>query len=428
MRICLTTFGSFGDLHPTVGLARVLQSRGHTPVIATSPVYREYVEEEGIEFAPVRPDIDPNDRELLARVMDRNRGTEELFAILMPAIRDSYVDLLAATERADLLVSNPVTYAGPIVAEQRKMRWASMVLSPISFFSRFDVPVVPPAPGLVRLTSASPLFSKTFVWLTHAISRKWIGSLESLRRDIGLPRGEHAIFEGQHSPFLVLALFSRLLGSPQPDWPQNAHITGAVRYDGGGDTSLPDDLRAFLDHGEPPIVFTLGSAAVGAAGSFYEESVRAAVKLGRRAVLVIGRYEENRPRGTLPPSIHVSEYAPYSQLFPRAAAVVHQGGIGTTHQALAAGHPTVIVPFSHDQPDNAHRVAKLGISRTIYPRAYRAATVSLALQALLDDGAVAERAARAADVVRSERGAATACDLIERLARRSSNAIGSTVA
>ena len=411
MRVCLTTFGSFGDLHPVLGLARELRARGHVPVIATSPVYRPLVEGEAIEFAPVRPDLDPNDRDLLARVMDRTRGTEALFEMLMPAFRDSYHDLLAAADDADLLVTHPITFAGPVIAEHRGLPWVSMVLSPMSFFSVHDFPVLPPMPGLVWVTTASPAVARMLGRASRAMSRGWMDPVLELREELGLPRGQHPIFEGQHSPRLVLALFSRVLGEPQEDWPPNVVVTGAVRYDGPDDgAGLPSELQRFLDDGDPPVVFTLGSAAVGAAGSFYEESARAAVQLGRRAVLVIGRHEENRPSGRLPSSILVTEYAPYSRLFPRAAAIVHQGGIGTTHQALAAGHPTVIVPFSHDQPDNAHRVERLGISRTIYPSAYRAGKAARALGELLDHVEAPRRAAEIGAVVRSERGAAAACD------------------
>ena len=129
---------------------------------------------------------------------------------------------------------------------------------------------------------------------------------------------------------------------------------------------------------------------------------------------MIGRHEENRPSGDLPANIHVANYAPYSRLLPRAAAIVHQGGIGTTHQALAAGRPTVVVPFSHDQPDNAHRVERLGISRTIYPTAYRASRVAHTLADLLARPVVGRRANDIGNVVRQERGAHAASDAIER--------------
>jgi UDP:flavonoid glycosyltransferase YjiC (YdhE family) len=100
---------------------------------------------------------------------------------------------------------------------------------------------------------------------------------------------------------------------------------------------------------------------------------------------------------------------------PRAAAVVHQGGAGTTHQALAAGHPELIVPFAHDQPDNAHRVERLGIAKVIYPGAYRADRVERALRSLLDEPLFASRAAIVGEIVRSERGADAACEEIERV-------------
>jgi UDP:flavonoid glycosyltransferase YjiC (YdhE family) len=414
VRICLTTFGSFGDLHPVLGLARELRARRHAPVVATSPAYREIIEREGLEFAPVRPDIDPNDRALIARVMDRTRGTEALFDVLMPHFRDSYDDLLAAVGGADVLLTHPVTFAGPVIAEHQGIPWVSMVLSPMSFFSVHDFPVLPPAPGIAHLTDHSTAVARVLGRGARAATRSWMKPVKELRQELGLPPGEHPIFEGQHSPRLVLAMFSRVLADPQPDWPPNVRITGGVRYDGTAEEAqLPRELRAFLDAGDPPIVFALGSAAVGAAGSFYEESARAALALGRRAVLVIGRYAENRPAQDLPPEILVAEYAPYSELFARAAAVVHQGGIGTMHQALAAGHPMVVAPFSHDQPDNAHRAERLGIAKTLYPSAYRADRAARALDGLLGDPVVLGRAEEIGTVVRAERGAATACDAIE---------------
>jgi UDP:flavonoid glycosyltransferase YjiC (YdhE family) len=207
-------------------------------------------------------------------------------------------------------------------------------------------------------------------------------------------------------------MFSRLLGAPQADWPNAVRVTGAVRFD-DGEAGLSPELDRFLQAGEPPLVFTLGSAAVGAAGRFFDESARAAMALGRRAVLVAGPYAENRPRFALPPEIMVTDYAPYSALFPRAAIVVHQAGIGTTHQALASGRPQIAVPFAHDQPDNAYRLERIGVARTIRPGAYRAARVERVLASLLEDGDAEWRARNAGDVVRSENGAARAADAIE---------------
>ncbi|MEX2569658.1 MAG: glycosyltransferase, partial [Gemmatimonadota bacterium] len=235
-----------------------------------------------------------------------------------------------------------------------------------------------------------------------------------LREELGLSRGGHPVFEGQHSPRMVLALFSRVLADPQPDWPPNVRITGAIPYNGAEPPPrLSDELEAFLSAGPPPVVFTLGSSAVSVAGDFYTESLKAVEAIGVRAVLLIGSRPENRPGGALPPGVRLEEFAPHASLFPRASLIVHQGGMGTLQQALRSGRPTLMVPFAHDQPDNAHRVRALGVSRTLRPGRYRAGRVADELRTLLEEPSYRERAETIGERVRAEDGVKNACDAIE---------------
>lgn len=415
-RIVIACWGSYGDLNPAVGLGIGLRDRGHDVVIATCPAYRADVEREGLTFHPVRPDVDPRNREVLARIMDARRGTEHIFrGLLMPALRDACADLRPVVEQADLVVSHPVTCAVPVLAERLGKRWASYVLAPMSFFSVHDVPVFPPAPWLRRVGERSTLASRALVAIARRATRGWTAPVGDLRRELGLPAGGHPVYEGQHSPHLVLALFSRALADPQPDWPVQTVVAGAVLYNGPTPEVLPPALERFLASGPPPVVFTLGSSAVGAAGRFYEESVEAVRALGRRAVLLVGSHPENRPRGALPDGVIVVEHAPHVALFPRASVVVHQGGAGTLHHALAAARPMLVVPYSHDQPDNADRARRIGVARVVRPGRYRAARVIDELRPLLEDATYADAARRVATIVRSEDGVRTACDAIERL-------------
>jgi UDP:flavonoid glycosyltransferase YjiC (YdhE family) len=268
----------------------------------------------------------------------------------------------------------------------------------------------------------SPWLSRTFVGLLRRITRRWAEPVQRFRERIGLQPGANPLLEGQHSPHLVLAMFSSVLGQPQPDWPPNVVVTGPVLYNTPASPESAATLERFLASGPPPIVFTLGTSAVEAAGSFYEVSARVAQRLGRRAVLLTGRHAHNRP-GNLGDHVLAIDYAPHAALFPRAAAVVHQGGAGTTHQALAAGRPTLIVPWAHDQPDNAMRVARLGVSSTLPPRRYTVRNVARALDRLLSDTACARRAVEVGAVVRREPGAARACDALERLLPRAPSAV-----
>jgi UDP:flavonoid glycosyltransferase YjiC (YdhE family) len=121
----------------------------------------------------------------------------------------------------------------------------------------------------------------------------------------------------------------------------------------------------------------------------------------------------------LPDGTVAARSAPYHQLFPRAAAIVHSGGIGTTAQALRAGRPQLVVPFAHDQFDNASRVERLGAG-TWMKRGHRSAgNLAAALSRLLEDPAVLRQAERAAEVVRGEDGVARACDAVLSVMSRS---------
>jgi rhamnosyltransferase subunit B len=421
MRIVLSNIGTYGDIHPLIAIALELKRRGHTPVMALPAVYEAKIRPLGLGFHAIRPDIDPADTMLIEMIYDVKHGTERgLREFLFPVLRQTYDDLLAAATqpvRADLLLLGELNYAGPIVAEKTGIPWASYVLAPLSFFSASDPPVLPPYPRLAR-ADRTPGMGRVMKRLARLTTRRWSEPVYALRQELGLGRGANPIFEAKHSPHLVLALFSRVLGAEQRDWPPHTRITGFCYYDAdSGNAKLPPHLEAFLDAGPPPVVFTLGSAAVLAAGRFFEHSARAAMKLGVRAVLLIGGDQRNRPQQELPESICVAEYAPYSKLFPRASVVVHQGGVGTTANCLQAGRPMLIMPYSHDQPDNARRMRRLKVGRIIQRSNYTPVRVARKLQLLLEEPRYARRASLIARKLAHEDGTNTACDGLEDLWR-----------
>ena len=415
--IVLTAWGSYGDLNPILGIGHQLRARGHAVVLAAPGYYQAAIEAQGFTFRSVGPNADPDvDRALIAKVLHPTRGPEAIYReILVPALRTSFDELMAAVEGADLLVSHPASLAAPLVAEVTGIRWRSTVLSPLHFLSAYD-PVVPPVarwlgdlPWTWRVALA-PLMAR----VGRAVSAPWVRDVADVRRTLGLAPGRHAAFDAQHAPSGVLALFSRVFGGPHPDWPPHVTITGQVRHDTAHGVQLDATLAAFLDAGEAPVVFTLGSSAVWQPGRFYEESVAAAGQLGVRAVLLAGAEQAPALQRYRSDAVFVAEAAPHSQLFPRAAAVVHQCGMGTLGTALHASIPQLGVPFANDQPDNAARLERLGVAHTVYPSAYHAARVTNALGRLLADPRYRERAETVAAVVRTEHGAETAADNLER--------------
>jgi rhamnosyltransferase subunit B len=423
LRVILSNIGTFGDINPLIAIALELKRRGHVPVMAVPAVFEAKIRPLGIGFHAARPDIDPKNTILVEMIYDVRKGTERgLREFLFPALRQTYDDLLdAATkpERADLLLLGELNYAGPLVAEVTGIPWASYVLAPLSFFSAFDPPVLPMYPRLARADRTVPGMGRAIQRLARFVSRKWPQPIYDLRTELGLERGRNPLFDAKHSPYLVLALFSRLLGQEQRDWPQNTKIAGFCFYDSdAGNAALPAHLDAFLAAGPAPVVFTLGSAAVLAAGKFYDYSAKTAMRLGVRAVLLIGSDQRNRPAQALPESICVAEYAPYSALFSRAELVVHQGGVGTVAQCLRAGKPMLIMPYSHDQPDNARRMRRLGVARVIQRGNYTPLRAAPKLKAMMDEPSFAIRAAQVAEQLKHEDGVRSACDALEQLYRK----------
>src|SRR5699024_9029107 len=124
--------------------------------------------------------------------------------------------------------------------------------------------------------------------------------------------------------------------------------------------------------------------------------------LKQRAVLVIGDMR-NKPH-SMPANMITVDYAPYHLLLPRASAIVHPGGIGTTSQALRAGVPTLIVPFAFDQMDNADHARRLGSSRTLARKRYKWFRVAKELVRLLTDTSYALNAKAISEQLRQENG------------------------
>jgi UDP:flavonoid glycosyltransferase YjiC (YdhE family) len=409
-RVVFSTFGSVGDLYPYLAIASAMQKQGHAVAIASGEYHRRTVERSGIRFYCTAPLCDFTDPTLQKRAFVPRTGSRFILRdTLFPQIRASYTDLLRACDGADLLVTQMLSLAGPLVAEKTGIPWVSTVLAPLSFFSYVDSPVL--VPQLRRLREALPSFNSAINRAARYTTRSWSTAVREFRRELGLRPGADPIYEGQHSPTRVLALFPSILAQPQPDWPSNALVTGFPFWDElesspSTDSALEDFLRA----GSAPVVFTLGTSAVLDPGRFYDESIKAARQLGRRAILL------GAPPGTSTgetKSVLTLRYAAHDRVFRGACAIVHSGGIGTTARALRAGKPALIVPWGYDQPDNAARLARLGVARTLGRTAYSARRAARELDRLLSDGTYRTNCKRVADHVQSENGVGAASAALE---------------
>ncbi len=414
-RIVIATLGSHGDINPYIPIGLGLKSRGHSVAVATAETYRDTIRSAGLEFFPVRPDIDIGNVEIYREIMDGLRGTERIIKkYVMPFIRESYADFELACHDADLVISHPLTYYVPILAEKKRIRWLSTVLAPMVFFSAYDPPILAPIPQLSMLRAHGPKINRPILNFIKLISRSWGRPARDLRKQLGIPSDKDPLFEGQHSPYGVLALFSKTFAEPEPDWPAKTSICGFPFYDHDIDgLALDPKLSAFIQRGTPPLVFTLGSSAVYIPGDFYHAAARAAKKLNRRAVLVAGPQSRELNELYSAEFIFAVPTAPYHWLFPQCCAIVHQGGVGTTAQALRSGKPQLVIPFAHDQFDNADRVARIRAGRALHLKHMDEKTLISNLKVLLESPEHSKASRDAAETIKTENAVASACDIID---------------
>ena len=410
--VLLGTFGSAGDVYPFISLGKALKQRGHRPIFVGNPYFLPAVERAGIESLPI------GDAEAYLRSENDLRLWNPLTGLrvvmgegVIPAMRPLY-ELIAAQPREGLvLAAGYLAFGARLAAEHLGLPLATVCLQPVTFASKHAPPRMAGLPDLGRLPRPvmSWLFDLIALRLTDPLI---VGPLNALRAELGLGPVRDVLRTWAHSPDLCVCLFPEWFAAPQPDWPTCAVTTDFPLDDGGGEPS--EELRAFVEAGPPPVVFTAGSA-MHHAGRYFEHATQAARLLNRRVVLVAKAGAQMPAR--LPEGVHRTEYAPFSWLFARAAMVGHHGGIGTTAQCLRAGVPQLLTPFNFDQPDNAYILKRLGVAEVLAPGSFRADRAQAAIKRLLESPRVAEDCRNAAERCRRGGGPQQAVELLESLAR-----------
>ena len=417
-KILLPTIGSLGDLHPFIALGLALQARDIDPLLAVPASHVDKVRSTGLDAVAIMPPFDQvgamlglSEAAAVGRVMsDQDFMIRQ---IVLRLLRESARALDVAADDAVAIVGSIFALAGPIIAEKRGIPFIPTILQPMAIFSAYDPPMhqgfaTIPAPYFGALGRAWNRLSLGVV--RGETRRRYAKAIDRVRRDHGLgPMKVMPILDPESDRPLRLGLYSPVIAPVQPDFPRNVKLVGFPLYDrtSGIVETLDPEFEAFMADGPAPLVFTLGTFATYAPGDFYRESRDVAQAMGMRAVLLTG--DDSLTSGD---DVLVRNYAPHSLIFPRAAAIIHHGGIGTTGQALLAGKPQLVVPHMGDQRDNGARVARLGVARVLAAKDYSADRARAMLTALLADQRVAARAAAIAIEVGREDAANVAADAI----------------
>ena len=405
-RVVLAITGTLGDLHPFLALALALRQCGIAPVVAAMEDYRAVVEAEGIAFHAVRPGSSEMEAGGLDEAAVAKAVTSDLragFEIMLPYLDLTLADLRAVIPGADLVIAGSLSAVARIVAEAAGVPVVTVALQPMGFLSVADPPTMREMPFLPALRrTCGPGVVRMLYAVASAQGRPALRPVTRLRRSLGLPKVRDELVDGPRRSERIFAMYPPAFAALPSDAPRHAQSAGFAYYDGrdGATETLDPELEAFLAAGPAPLVFTLGSFVVHAPGNFYRASARVAQRLGRRAVLLVGQHALADYAALASDDIAVAGYARHSLLFPRAAAVIQHGGMGTTAQALRAGVPQLVCPFFGDQFDNGARLRRLGVARVLRLRRYSEKRAATALGKLLATDEVAARArALAPDMV-----------------------------
>jgi rhamnosyltransferase subunit B len=361
--VILASFGTDGDVFPYAGLGAVLRRRGFDVTLASIPRYRALATRVGLSFEEISTKAE-HDRILMHPDFWHPLKGAPLAAKWGLVLIPKQYALLAklAAERPSVLVANPGVLAARILRERIGIPMASLVLQPGIIQSSHNPPVIWPTP----LPVWAPLPIGDLYWRMVDLAGNLLlaRDVNRFRHSLGVRRPVVRFFRWWMSPDRIIGLFPDWYGPIQPDWPRQIRLAGFGRFDGAAEkmTHNHDAWKTFCDAGDPPIAFTAGTGKRHAA-AYFRAAVDACGRIGRRAILLT-KFADQAP-SPLPPTAIACHYAPFAELLPRCAALVHHGGIGTVAAAIEAGVPQLVTAISFDQPDNAARLKRLGLGQAL---------------------------------------------------------------
>lgn len=401
MRIALATVGTAGDVRPFATLATRLVERGHEVTAVCWPVHRTALSQSGVQVEVAGPHADPG-RIAGVAADAAERGPMEQVAILrdfhLADGESHYRRLRELLPGNDLVLLHGIHALAQAAAMDLGIPWATAVFDPVLLPT-----VSAPPPGMPSLGPGNRL-----LWgMLDRMLQRTARPLDDLLQRAGSSQHGLALFRAR-SPLLHLVACSPALIRVPPDLPSTTHVTGAW-LDRSTPAPLPAEVEAFLADGAPPIVITFGSMA-GAVADGLAAAINALLDAGRR-VIVQGTGAESSP------SLLRIGAIDHRALFPRTALVVHHGGAGTTHAAVAAGVPSVVVPHVGDQRYWADRLHRLGVApEPIAVRGLNGDRLADAVRAAASDPRLREAVIPLSEAVAAEDGVGAAVTRLERAA------------
>lgn len=413
MRTVIFAAGSQGDIQPCLRLGKGLQGIGFDILLTAPQNFANLSAEYALPFHPLRGDV----RKIMAGKTGRDflersganpiRSIIAMRKMLGPIATQMAEGALEASREADAIITLAVFAPfGKTIAEILGIPLILVEPTPTLPTGEFA------AAGFPTQKNLGGLFNRLSGFAMLAVIWQWYRPfVNEFRKRHGLRPLRGSDFYGSLTSTPLLGAYSPTVIPPPRDWGDNAHIVGYLFQEGTNEWQAPIELEKFLDQGEAPVYVGFGSMAGHNPERITKMVIDALLKTGQRGVIATGW--GGMSVMNVPKNIFVLDSAPHGWLFPRMAAVAHHGGAGTTAEGLRAGIPSVIVPFTVDQPFWGNRVKALGVGpESIHSSKLTTDALADAIHIAVTDKSLGERAGSIGKAIRAEDGIGNAVKIV----------------
>jgi len=394
VKICILTIGTRGDVQPYIALGLGLKAAGHEVTLSTLDEFKSLVHQYGLLHDSLRGDFLK-----VARSTIGEKGGNQLKRIrqYIEMAKDTLADEWTSAQRANVLIYSPAAIGGYHIAEKLEIPTFAAFPAPLYSPTReFPNPFLP----FRNLGPFNRLSHQLFAKLGPAMYRGPIDQFRKSVLDLPPAKGENLL---RGKPITKLYAYSEAVVPRPADWDESSVVTGYWFLDAPANWQPDPELVKFLQEGSPPVYIGFGSMFIGGGKQKTEIALEALRLAGQRGILATGWGGLKADHTSK--DVFVLDSIPHDWLFPKAAAVVHHGGAGTTGAAIRAGKPQIICPFVGDQFFWGQRMADLGVSPSPIPQTkLTAERLADAIKYAVSDTNIRQRALSLGETVRAENG------------------------
>jgi sterol 3beta-glucosyltransferase len=408
MNITILTYGSRGDVQPFLPLSICLMKRGHKVILAAPSRFKNLIEEHQVNFFLLAGDPEDLSRKLNDVGFNFIKQTQALANHAIEIGADIFRQTESACQNADLIIHTFAhAFGAHALAREKNIPDIHIQTFPM-FTPTGDYPNVTLPNFRNRfLNRLSHITSAKIFYLAAKIGFEYVRRKARLpKRKITFPFDKKPL----HFRTPILCAWSPTFLLPSSDVAPREHVTGYYFFPLNNSYSPSPELDSFLKNGKPPICISFGSM-VNKDAKRIDEIIREALRRTNNRGIVLSGWSDIKNESTS--DLLYIESAPHDWLLPKCKMIVHHGGAGTTSAGLRAGIPTIVIPFTADQPFWGNQIYKMGVGAK--PILVKNLSVNKLMKAIVEaeSDVVCKQSQVTGQAIRSERGVDEAVNLIE---------------